>query len=401
MGILQKQLGVLMLINDVMIVFKKTLLSPMLLVWGFSSLSYAAVLPEDRADTMYHSYDGGGVTIDGPSVLVRKSFLDKFSVSANYYVDNISGASIDVEVLLGASEYEEERVEYSLGLDYLHNKTLMGVGYTNSAENDYDANTIYGSISQDFFGDLSNVSISYSYGKDEISKTNDDGFETKDASHRKFIVSLSQVLSKSWLMNISLQTDVDEGFLNNPYRAYSFLNADGITRGFNPEVYPETRTSDAAAVRFKHFLPYRAALGFEYRKYSDSWEIDAWNFDINYTHPWGEHWVFDIHHRWYSQGKAEFYSDLFAADDKQNFKARDKELSTFKSTTLGVGVSYEHEPQNWGFVEKFSVTLLYDKIDIQYDDFLDARENPGVQAGDESKYSIDADVIRFFFTILY
>ena len=32
----------------------------------------AAVLPEDRADVMFHSYDGGGVTIDGPSVLVRK-----------------------------------------------------------------------------------------------------------------------------------------------------------------------------------------------------------------------------------------------------------------------------------------------------------------------------------------
>lgn len=400
MGNLQKQLDDLMSVKYEMVGFKKYLLLPMLLILGMPTISNAAVLPEDRADMMYHSYDGGGVTIDGPSVLVRKSFLDKFSVSANYYVDNISGASIDVEVLLGASEYEEERVEYSLGLDYLYNKTLMGVGYTNSAENDYDANTMYGSISQDFFGDLSNVSISYSYGKDEISKTDDDGFETRDASHRKFIVSLSQVLSKSWLMNISLQTDVDEGFLNNPYRKYSFLTTNGI-RGYSPEVYPETRTSDAAAIRFKHFLPYRAALGFEYRKYSDSWEIDAWNFDINYTHPWGEHFIFDIHHRWYSQGKAEFYSDLFAADDKQNFKARDKELSTFRSTTLGVGVSYEHEPQNWGFVEKVAVTLLYDRIDIQYDDFLDARENVTVQAGDESKYSIKADVIRFFFTILY
>ncbi len=398
MGNLQKQLDVLMLVKDEMVGFKKYLLLPMLLMLGMPAISHAAVLPEDRADMMYHSYDGGGVTIDGPSVLVRKSFLDKFSVSANYYVDNISGASIDVEIL--ASEYKEERTEYSLGLDYLYNKTIMGVGYTNSAENDYDANTVYGSISQDFFGDLSNVSISYSYGKDEISKTDDEGFGTEDASHRKFIVSLSQVLSKSWLMNLSLQTDVDEGFLNNPYREYSFLTTNGI-RGYNPEVYPETRTSDAAAIRFKHFLPYRAALGFEYRKYSDSWEIDAWNFDINYTHPWGEHLIFDIHHRWYSQGKAEFYSDLFAADDQQNFKARDKELSTFRSTTLGVGVSYEHEPQSWGFIEKIAVTLLYDRIDIQYDDFLDARENVTVQAGDESKYSIKADVIRFFFTILY
>ena len=56
----------------------------------------AGVLPEDRADVLLHSYDGGGVTIQGPSLLVRKQFAQKFSVSANYYVDKVSSASIDV-----------------------------------------------------------------------------------------------------------------------------------------------------------------------------------------------------------------------------------------------------------------------------------------------------------------
>jgi hypothetical protein len=32
----------------------------------------AGVLPDDRGDALYHRYEGGGVTIDGPSVLVRK-----------------------------------------------------------------------------------------------------------------------------------------------------------------------------------------------------------------------------------------------------------------------------------------------------------------------------------------
>ena len=44
----------------------------------------ATVLPEERADLMYHRYDGGDVTVDGPSVLVRKNIGDKVSVSANY-----------------------------------------------------------------------------------------------------------------------------------------------------------------------------------------------------------------------------------------------------------------------------------------------------------------------------
>src|SRR6056297_395730 len=56
---------------------------------GILQFAQAAVLPEDRADVLYHSYDGGGITIDGPSVLIRKGFDDKVSFSANYYVDNI------------------------------------------------------------------------------------------------------------------------------------------------------------------------------------------------------------------------------------------------------------------------------------------------------------------------
>ena len=38
--------------------------------------SSAGVLPDDRADALYHRYEGGGVTIHGPSVLVRKMMAE-------------------------------------------------------------------------------------------------------------------------------------------------------------------------------------------------------------------------------------------------------------------------------------------------------------------------------------
>ena len=77
------------------------------------SMLQGAVLPEDRADLLFHSYDGGGVSISGPSMLVRKSFASNFSASANYYVDKVSSASIDV--VTTASPYTEERTQYSVG----------------------------------------------------------------------------------------------------------------------------------------------------------------------------------------------------------------------------------------------------------------------------------------------
>ena len=81
------------------------------------------------------------------------------SVWSNYYVDMITSASVDV--VATASKYEEQRNEASIGVDYLHGKTFMGLSYTNSEEDDYSANSVRFGISQDFFGDLTTLGISY------------------------------------------------------------------------------------------------------------------------------------------------------------------------------------------------------------------------------------------------
>ena len=46
----------------------------LLLVLGTCAPAVAGTLPDDRADVLFHSYDGGGGTIQGPSLLMRKQF---------------------------------------------------------------------------------------------------------------------------------------------------------------------------------------------------------------------------------------------------------------------------------------------------------------------------------------
>ena len=135
----------------------------------------AAILPEDRFDVMYHHYSGGGVTIDGPSLLFRKQVADQTSMSAHYYVDTISSASIDV--VTQASPYNEERTEYGLSADFLNSKNILSLSYTSSVENDYHADTINLGLSQDFFGDLTTLSMGFSRGWDTITSSVDDDFE--------------------------------------------------------------------------------------------------------------------------------------------------------------------------------------------------------------------------------
>ncbi|WP_246128461.1 DUF3570 domain-containing protein [Pleionea sediminis] len=366
----------------------------------------SAVLPEDRADAMYHRYEGGGMVIDGPSVLVRKSFLEKFSASANYYIDNVSAASIDV--LANASPYLERRKEFSFGLDYLTNKTTISTAFTRSKENDYLANTAYLGVTQDFFGDLSTLSIGYSRGWDTVMKTGDPDFERK-ADRQNYKLDWTQVLTKNWIASFGFETVTDQGFLNNPYRVVRYLDpAEGRGFRYQSEVYPETRTSSAFSIRSMYYLPYRASFSVQARVFSDTWDISATNYEIGYVHPYGEHWIFEGKYRVYDQTQAEFYRDLIdPTNPAQNteFVARDKEMSSFSDFSIGVGVSYEREFKDSTMFKKFSVNLFVDYFEFEFDNFRNVLvhdTNPGEFAvGQEPLFAYDATVTRLFFSIWY
>lgn len=364
---------------------------------GCSLSLLAAVLPEDRFDALYHSYDGGGVQINGPSLLARTGIGDSTSVSANYYVDSITSASIDV--VTSASRYNEERTERSLGVDYLRDNVTMSLGYTRSEENDYLANTASFSISQDMFGDLTTVSMGYSRGWDTVGKRGQDDF-AEDVTRQNYRLGLAQILTKSLILNLGLETVTDEGFLNNPYRSVRYLDAgSALGYSFEPEVYPRTHDSNAFSVKALYYLPYRASLSAEYRYFSDSWGIRADTYEIGYTHPTEKSWIFDLKYRLYSQNHADFYSDLFPRQQAQNFLARDKELSTFASTSFGFGATYALAPGTCACIDKGSLTLSYDRIHFSYDDF---RNIPaGGLPGEEPFYDFTADVVQLYLSVWY
>jgi len=356
----------------------------------------AAVLPEDRADALYHSYDGGEVQVTGPSILVRKSFGQSVSLSANYYTDSVTSASIDV-IATGASEYSEDRTQYSISGDYLHGNVIMTAAYTNSNENDYEGNTASFSISQDLFGDLTNVSVGYALGWDTVMDNTVPDF-SEDIDRQTFHVGLSQIITKDFIMGANLEVITDEGFLNNPYRSVRYLNNSG-GYSYQKEIYPNTRTSAAFSVTGKYYLPYRAALGGSYRFFNDDWNITAHTVEVNYVHPWRDI-IFEAKFRYYTQTQSDFYSDLFPFIDSQNFMARDKELSDYTSSSIGIGASYAFAENGFGFIEKGTINGAVDFVSFDYNNFRDARVNV-VTPGTEPLYSFNATVIRLFVSIWY
>lgn len=380
-------------------------LAPIVLCLNASAL-YAAVLPDERTDLLYHSYDGGGVEVNGPSILVRKHTSNNSSIFYNYYVDHITSASLDV--MIGGSKYEEERTEQSFGIDYLRGRTTMNLSYTDSAENDYNAGTFSFSISQDFFGDMSTLEMGYSNGSDDVSRRGESVLSS--IRRQNYRISFNQILSRNAMIGIGWETISDEAdeiassgvTLNNPYRSYSFGTVGG-TRNFAQEKYPRTRSSNALAVRGSYYLPYRAALHGEIKYFDDSWGIEGVTYELGYVHPWRD-WIFDFRARFYEQKQADFYSDLFDFADQYDFMARDKEMSSFQSISFGVTASREILKGGWRWIDRGSLNLSWDHIEFSYNNYRDATDSVldgNTAAGEEPLYSFGADVIQLFVSIWY
>ena len=134
----------------------------------------AVTLPEDRAEALFHVYDGGGVTATGPALLVRKSLFDKVSLSGSYYVDMVTNASIDV--ITTASKFKENRTEYGFGLDYAYRDALLNLSVSSSKEPDYQADGFSIDAAQEVFGGMTTTRLGFSRGKDQVGKKGDCGF---------------------------------------------------------------------------------------------------------------------------------------------------------------------------------------------------------------------------------
>jgi len=351
-----------------------------------ATMVQGVVLPEDRADAGYHYYDGGGVKVEGPSVIVRKGFGDRFSVFAGYYQDDVSSASIDV--VSTASKYTDKRDEYTVGGDMLYRNSLVSLSFSNSEESDYSSNFSNINVSHEIFGGMTTVTVGYSQGRDKILKNDDSTFKEHSDTYR-YRLGVSQVLTKTLIASLNYEGISQSGYLNNPYR---YARVQGV---YVPEVYPEARNGYAVAFRLVKGLQMDqdrllSSIGASVRYYDDTWGVKAQEYQVNYQRYFGREFVGEIRGRYYKQDGAVFYADNFPTEEK--YMSRDKELSNYSGWSLGARASmtlFESQEQR----RRGALTVDYEHLDNKYDDFTDVKTGKA--------YSFDADVVQVIFNLVY
>ena len=377
-----------------------------------AGVAAAGTLPDERADAMWRMYDGGGIKVQGPSVLVRKSVTDNTSINASYAVDQVSGASIDM-VVLGASPLREERKQKSLGVDYLYGKTTYSASVQASTENDYDSHTASLTISQDMFGDLTTVKLGVSKGWDSVYRVEGGGSLVRDPSFHKRVdrrtwsLGLTQVLTRNLILAYDQDVITESGYLQNPYRQIRYSLGSGSTLdAWSNEIYPGTRTSMAAALKLKYYTPWHGAATAQYRYFYDTWKIRANTVEVGYSQPLRrDSMIADVSYRHYQQGHASFYSDLFDSPNQQNYMARDRELAAQSNNSVGLALSFDLLKTRRHYLKKLSGSIHYDYIMYKFDDFRDATQSqtqPQTYAvGMEPMYKYNANVVQAFLTVWF
>ena len=336
----------------------------------------AATLPADKAEAMYHVYEGGGVKATGPALLVRKSIADRVSLSAQYYVDAVSNASIDV--VTTASPFKEERIATDFGADWLVGNTTLSLAYNRSEEPDYIAEAVGFDVSHEVFGGMTVVSLGTTRSRDLVGRKGDQGW-IDQASHWQHRVGLTQILTPRWLVSVNAEAVADSGFLGSPYRAARVFGA------AVPERNPRTRSSRAVKLRSLYDTGQwvkGSSVRAEVRRFWDNWDIKATTTEFGWAQHVGEGWLVDASLRFHTQSKALFYSDN--AQTETVFVSRNRQLSTFKSTGFGARVSY-----TWpGLPQGYDVKLIgaLERKSFRFADFTDLRTgNP---------YSYSANVLQ-------
>ncbi|MFQ5579470.1 MAG: DUF3570 domain-containing protein [Nitrospiria bacterium] len=349
--------------------------------------------PDDKVSVGYNFYDGGGITVQGPALIIRKDVPGKLALEADVRVDLVSSASIDV--VTQASPYTENRKEYSIGTSSIFGDTLMTTAYVRSDESDYTSDLLSLGLAHDLLDKNLTLTMKVARSWDQVGKNDDPGFGWKESNRAIYMLGLAQSLTARWLVQFNYELTADDGFLNNPYRSAMTLSG-----GVAPENYPEARTGHAVVVKSAYGFLSKDGMGegavkhsvqMDYRYYQDTFDVQSHSGKFLYQRHVSSDWLFGISYRYYRQGEASFYGDRLPAN--QIFKARDKELSRFSDQWIGGSIKFKPQQWRWPWIEDPYFKLGFDFLIFDYDNFTDPR------TGD--LYSVRANVLQASFGFNY
>jgi hypothetical protein len=276
--------------------------------------------------------DSDKTTIWTAATGVKATLGDRFEIGAQYLVDVVSSASVDV-ISQATGAFHDTRHDISARGGYRDPDRSLSLGYGFSIENDWTSHNVGLSGSHELLHKNLTLAVSLGFQHNLISRANSAGF-AEDLQTYLGSISLAWTATPRDLLQLSLAPALQDGFLSSPYR-YLFIDGQAIL-----ERYPGRRFRQSILLRHHHYFDAGFALRTLLRGYGDTFGILALTLGAETAFEWAP---FDLTLavRGYGQRRARFYRETY--DEPTTYVAIDKELATFVDVFAGpsLGLSAE------------------------------------------------------------
>lgn len=219
---------------------------------------------------------------------------------------------------------------------------------------------------------------------------------------RGLLLGVTQVMTRDWITQVNFSYGKSDGYLNDPYKLVSIVNATpppaGAPASATPlgepveQIYenrPKTRVDRALYLGSKTYLG-GDVLDFSYRYGVDDWGIRSNTFELRYRWPFGDNFYLQPHLRYYHQSAADFYHrGLLSTDIIPAHVSADYRLAEFSGRTVGLEFG----------VDTGGGHLLR----IRYERYLQSGgSDPRVQIGVQQRFDLfpelKADIVQVSYT---
>jgi hypothetical protein len=150
------------------------------------------------------------------------------------------------------------------------------------------------------------------------------------------LAGVSRVLSRRWLAAVNVSRTREQGYLTEPYKVVSLVSAStGRTTGTLTEKRPGRRERTSVLASSVYHLSDDVAY-VSYRYYWDDWKIRSHTIDLRYRRALASQSWLEPHVRFYAQSAAEFFHQgLVAGRPLPEFASADQRLGRLRTATLG------------------------------------------------------------------
>jgi hypothetical protein len=255
------------------------------------------------------------------------------------------------------SEFDDTRVAVALDWAHEHTRTLS-VNYNGafSVENDWRSFSLAATANKENSSRSTKWTLGLAGTYDQIFRVN--GNNTPDpmtpVSAQRFlgegernttdiIAGVTRVINRRTVAQFNLAFGIANGYMTDPYKVFSVVDANGVEWDQYFEGRPDSRTRWSITAKLNHMtFPGSNGINLTYRYYSDDWDVKS--HTLNYAHRFifGNADYLEPRVRLYTQTMAKFYQNSFVdpnvggTPNLPEFLSADYRLDDMSSATAGL-----------------------------------------------------------------